>query len=129
MRSIEIAASNGGASLRVVQGRTDGGRDLIVVQRIDASGESHPVACRPMDDAEAASYDAWLGAPAGDRNRTVALTAPPPAPQWPANGVGPAPVTASDDAAFWLHWSFARAFDGLCRTVESTRSVRGHEAV
>ena len=77
-----------------------------------------------MDDAEVASYDAWLGGRSAPRCGTYRA---PVGSTVPANRVGPALVTESDDAAFWLHCR-SLAFDGLGRTVESTRSVCGHEA-
>jgi hypothetical protein len=82
-----------------------------------------------MDDDEAASYDAWLGAPL--RNHDPAApqgTSGGSNPQWPGRGIAPTFGDDSEETAFWLSWSFADAINELGEVLVTSRERTGREA-
>jgi hypothetical protein len=94
VRCFRIARANGRVALSVLQGRTDHGRDLVVVQRVDDPDEPRPIVCRAMDEDESASYDAWLRASKRDHDRAARGSSHRANPQWPGRGIAP---TFGDD--------------------------------
>jgi hypothetical protein len=121
-RVVEIERIGCTATLRVIQGRTTHGRDLIVVESSTAEGEPRPIACRPMDDDERRAFARWRGESMG-QHRTHRRG--PSKPQWPLGGMAPRFSSDEIEAEFWTHWSFARVLEhgarlGTARTPHGT---------